>query len=122
MTVSATAGPRPIVLCTDLWVACADTPCRLCATWGSRCGNHQVCAPATPSTCTNTVHQVWAEESQPLGKPRSAARVIHTRDLTSDVKRRLLTCCLAAARMPRTDLSARLPNPVDSAAADSSSK
>jgi hypothetical protein len=85
------------MLCTGLWIACADTPPPLCAVWGWRCGYctsvHRENAPA----CGYAVHGLCAGKTfGPGGRPQWS-EVIHIRNFTYDV-----TCAVLRSRPGRS--------------------
>src|SRR3984957_12668469 len=76
---SAAIDWRPVGLCINLWIACADTPFWLWATWGADCGQRPNYPRRTHSSCENSVHLMCTEESLARGKASAAARRVDRR-------------------------------------------
>jgi hypothetical protein len=73
------------MLCTGLWIACADTPPPLCAAWGWRCGYCSSVHRENASACGYAVHGLCAGNTfGPGGRPQWS-EVIHIRNFTYDV-------------------------------------
>ncbi len=85
------------MLCTGLWIACADTPPPLCAAWGWRCGYSSSVHRENASACGYAVHGLCAGKTfGPGGRPQWS-EVIHIRNFTYDV-----TCAVLRSRSERS--------------------
>ena len=85
------------MLCTGLWIACADTPPPLCAAWGWRCGYCSSVHRENASACGYAVHGLCAGKTfGPGGRPQWS-EVIHIRNFTYDV-----TCAVLRSRPERS--------------------
>jgi hypothetical protein len=73
------------VLCTGLWIACADTPPSLCAAWGWHCGYSSNARRDSAPAWGYAVHGLCAGKSSGLRRRAQWSEVIHIRNFTYDV-------------------------------------